>query len=113
MRANSPSWAQTRHWVHKEEDILFNGMKDVYKILNNQDKVTMKNVYHIRFNPDLDKGFCAMQHTPCACTGCVEQLSKPWLPNLDKTYNHVMLSNPKHVSTLPYYVATINDIFPN
>ena len=30
------------YWVHKEEDILFNGMKAVYKILNNQDKVTME-----------------------------------------------------------------------
>ena len=30
-----------------------------------------------------------------------------------KPYNHVMLSNPKHVSTIPYHVAIINDIFPN
>ena len=30
------------YWVHKEEDILFNGMRAVHKILNNQDKVTMK-----------------------------------------------------------------------
>ena len=30
------------YWVHKEEYIIFNGMKAVYKILNNQDKVTMK-----------------------------------------------------------------------
>ena len=28
-----------------------------------------------------------------------------------KTSNKVMLSNPKHVSTLPSYVAIINDIF--
>ena len=60
-------------------------MKDVYKILNNQDKVTMKHFYHIRCNPDLDKGFCAMQRIPCVFTGCVEQLSKSWLPNLDNT----------------------------
>ena len=26
-----------------------------------------------------------MRQIPCACTGCAEQLSKPWLPNLDKT----------------------------
>ena len=26
-----------------------------------------------------------MRRIPCACTGCVEQLSKPWLPNLGKT----------------------------
>ena len=36
------------YWLHKEEDILFNSMKAVYKIPNNQDKVTMKNVYNIR-----------------------------------------------------------------
>ena len=35
------------YWVHKEEDIIFNRMKAVYKILNNQYKVTMKNIYHI------------------------------------------------------------------
>ena len=60
-------------------------MKDVYKILNNQDKVTMKHFYHIRCDTDLGKGFCAMQQIPCACTGYVEQLSNSWLPNLDKT----------------------------
>ena len=53
--------------------------------MNNQDKVTMKQFYHIRCNPYLDTGFCAMRRIPCACTGWVEQLSKPWSPNLDKT----------------------------
>ena len=45
---------------HTEEDIIFNGMKAVYNILNNQDKVTMKHFYHIRCDPDLDKGLCVM-----------------------------------------------------
>ena len=26
-----------------------------------------------------------MRRIPCACSVCVEQLSKPWLPNLEKT----------------------------
>ena len=39
------------YWVHKEEDTLFNGMKAVYKILNNKDKVSMKQFYHIRCDP--------------------------------------------------------------
>ena len=60
-------------------------MKAIYKILNNKDKVKMKHFYHIRCDPDLYKVFCAMPRIPCACTGCVEKLSKPWLPNLDKT----------------------------
>ena len=45
----------------------------------------MKQFYHIRWDPDLDEGFCDIQRIPFACTGCVEQLSKPWLPNLGKT----------------------------
>ena len=60
-------------------------MNYVYNILNNQDKVTMKNLYHIRCDPDLDEGFCDMQHIHCACTGCVEQLPNTYLHNLDKT----------------------------
>ena len=60
-------------------------MLDVYKILNNQDKVTMKHFYHIRCDPDLDKVFCALQRISCACTACVEQIYNPWWPNLDKT----------------------------
>ena len=88
-------------------------MKAVYNTLNNEDKVTIKHFYHIRCNPDLDENFCAMRHTPCACTGCFEKLSNPWLHNLDKPYNHVILSNPKHLSTLPYYMAIINGILPN
>ena len=59
------------YWFHKEEDILFNSMKYVYNILNNQDKLTMKHFYHIRCYPDLDEGLCAMCLIPCSCTGCV------------------------------------------
>ena len=73
----------------------------------------MKHFYHIRRDPDLGEGFCAMQRIPCACSGCLEQISKTWLPNLEKPNNHVMLLNQKHVSTLQYYAAVINGIFPN
>ena len=45
------------YWVHKEEDILFNVMKAIYKILNDKDKVSMKHFYHIRCDPELGKGF--------------------------------------------------------
>ena len=60
-------------------------MKAVYKILNNQDKVTMKHFYHIRCYPNLDEGLCAMRRIPCDCTGYVNQLFKPWLPKFYKT----------------------------
>ena len=73
----------------------------------------MKHFYHIRCDPELGKGFCAMQRIPFACYGCVDQLSKPWLPNLEKHNNHVMLSNQKHVSNLRSYGAILNGILPN
>ena len=88
------------YWVHKKEDIIFNGMKAVYKILNNQDKVIMKHFYNIRCNPYLDKGFCEMQQIICACTGCVEQLSNNWLPKLDITLQPFYAIEPK---TCRYY----------
>ena len=104
---------QKYYWMHKEEDTLFNGMKAVYKILNNKYKVSMKHFYHIRCDPELGEYFCAMRRIPCACTGCVEKIYKPLLPNLEKHNNHVMLSSQKHVITLQYYGAIINGIFPN
>ena len=70
-------------------------MKTVYKALNNQDKVTMKHFYHRRCDPDLDEGFCAIRHIPCACTGCVEQLSKTWLPNLYKNLQPSYVIEPE------------------
>ena len=42
---------QKYYWVNKEEDTVLNGMKAVYKILNNKDKVSMKHFYHIRCDP--------------------------------------------------------------
>ena len=60
-------------------------MKSVYNIMNNQDKVTMKKYCHTRCDPTLDEGLCAMRCITYACTGCVEQISNYWLPNLDKT----------------------------
>ena len=44
----------------------------------------MKNFYHIRCDPYLDEGICAMQRILCSCTGFAEQLSNTSLPNLDK-----------------------------
>ena len=60
-------------------------MKAVYKIKNNQDKVTTKHFYHIRCDTDLEEGLYAMLCITCACTRSVEQISNPWLTNLDKT----------------------------
>ena len=43
--------------------------------------------------------------------GVLNNSSIPGYLTWIKPYNHVMLLNPKNVSTLPYYVAIINSIF--
>ena len=55
----------------------------------------MKHFYYIRCYPHLSKVFCAMRSPPCACTGCVEKLSNPWLPNMDKTLQPHYAIKPK------------------
>ena len=55
----------------------------------------MKHFYHIICDPDLIEGFYAMRSIRCACTGCVEQLSKPWLNNLDKTLQPCYVIEPE------------------
>ena len=70
--------------VHHDDDLLYNGIKATYKILDNRDRVKLKDFYHIRCDPDLGQGFCAMRRIPCACIACVTQLSHPWTPNIDK-----------------------------
>ena len=90
-------------------------MKAVYKIMNNKDKVIMKQFYHIRCDPYLDEGFCAMWRITCDCTGCVDQLSGPWIPNLDKTLQPRYVIEPetyKYSSILhgynKWYIAKLN-----
>ena len=72
-------------------------MKAIYNILNNQDKVTMKHFYRIRCDPDLGEVSFDMQHISCSCTGCVEQLTSPWLPNRDKTLQPRYTTEPKNM----------------
>ena len=75
----------------------------------------MKQFYHVRYNTELGKGFCAMWRIPCACTGCVEQLSKPWLTKLGKTKQPRYVIEPetcKYSSILrgynKWYIAKLN-----
>ena len=35
--------------------------------------------YHLRFDPKLGHGICAICRIPCACVGCTSMLDKPWI----------------------------------
>ena len=56
-----------------------------------------------------------MRRIPCACSGFVEQLSKPWLPNLEKTQQSryvIKLETCKYSSILQgynkWYISKLN-----
>ena len=70
-------------------------MMAVYNILHNKNEVSMKYFYHIRCDTELGEGFCAMRRITCACSGFVEQPSKPWLPNLEKTQQPCYIIEPE------------------
>ena len=38
--------------------------------------------YHLRFDPKIGMGKCAIQHIPCACVACTSMLDKPWVSGI-------------------------------
>ena len=34
--------------------------------------------YHVRFDPKLGHGICAIFHIPCACVACTSMIDQPW-----------------------------------
>ena len=41
--------------------------------------------YHLRFDPNLGYGICAIFRIQCACVGCTSMLGKPWIPGITST----------------------------
>ena len=41
--------------------------------------------YHLRFNPNLGYGICAIRHIPYACVACTAMLEKPWIYGIQST----------------------------
>ena len=38
--------------------------------------------YHLRFDPKLGNGVCAIRRIPCACVACTSMLYKPWISGI-------------------------------
>ena len=38
--------------------------------------------YHLRFDPKLGMGICAILRIPCACVACTSMLEKPWISGI-------------------------------
>ena len=38
--------------------------------------------YHLRFDPKLGMGICAIFRIPCACVACKSMLDKPWISGI-------------------------------
>ena len=42
----------------------------------------MSKHYHLRFDPKLVIGVCAIIHIPCACVACTSMLEKSWISGI-------------------------------
>ena len=42
----------------------------------------MSNHFHLRFDPKLAMGECAIRRIPCACVACTSMLNKPWISGI-------------------------------
>ena len=41
--------------------------------------------YHIRFDPNIDHGICAILRIPYACVACTSMLGQPWISGVQST----------------------------
>ena len=44
--------------------------------------VSLSKHYHLRFNPKLGNGVCALLRIPCACVAWTSILEKPWISGM-------------------------------
>ena len=41
--------------------------------------------HHLRFDPNLGHGICAIRRIPCACVACTSMLDQPWIYGIQST----------------------------
>ena len=74
---------QRIYHVHQENDIMHMNLNIKAKFPKRDDNIKMRDLYHIRCDPDLGLGKCAMRRIPCACIACRQSLNQLWQSNVD------------------------------
>ena len=69
-REASSAVKQRVYHVHKEYDVMHMDLNIKSKCPKRDDNIKMRNLYHIRCNPDLGLGKCVMRQISCACQEC-------------------------------------------
>ena len=96
-RSSKRKWTYREYHVHDNADVVH---KDV-KMYCNTNKLPalsfcgshpkphgakgLSNHYHLRFDPNLGHGICAIIRIPCACVGCTSMFDKPWISGIHST----------------------------
>jgi len=75
---------QRVYHVHKECDVMYMNLniKAKFPKRDADDNIKMRDLYHIRCDPDLGLGKCAMRRIPCACRACRTALAQVWQSNI-------------------------------
>ena len=66
-REASSAVKQRVYHVHKEYDVIHMNLNIKSKFPKRDEKIKMRDLYHIQCNPDLGLGKCVMRQRPCAC----------------------------------------------
>ena len=63
------------------------------------------NHYHLRFDPKLGMGECAICRIPCACVACTSMLDKPWISSIssDKQERYKPVTKCNYWPVLGYF----------
>ena len=61
--------------------------------------------YHLRFDPKIGHGICAIFRIPCACVACISILDKPWISGIpsNKQARYQPVTNCNYWSVLGSY----------
>ena len=84
-RASKIKWTDREYHVQDNDDVAYNNVK-MYCYTNQFTAIilcgsypkphgsrVLGNNYHIRFDPNLDHGICAIFRIPCACVACTSR----------------------------------------
>ena len=93
-RASKGKWIDREYHIQNNYDVAHKDLKIYYDTNqfpelpfcgphpNPHGARGLINHYHLRFDPKLFCGICAIRHIPCACVECTSMMDKPWISGI-------------------------------
>ena len=80
-------WTDRQYHVQDNDDVAHQDVRIYCNIFcgphsNPHGARGLSKHYHLRFDPKLGNGICAICRIPCACVACTSMLDKPWISGM-------------------------------